>query len=88
MITSNRLRSSHNPNCYLFMKPTIKSQEVERTLKEVIGADRRTSIRADRCIPKPLGCGQPVTEFKDALSRREFTISGLCQACQDKFFGP
>ncbi len=26
-------------------------------------------------------------EFKDALSWKEFRISGLCMACQDKFFG-
>jgi len=35
-------------------------------------------------------CGNivnPDTEFKDGLSRKEFGISGLCQACQDKMFG-
>lgn len=25
--------------------------------------------------------------FRDALSLREYQISGLCQACQDQFFG-
>lgn len=25
--------------------------------------------------------------FRDALSLREFGISGLCQKCQDEFFG-
>ena len=25
-------------------------------------------------------------EFKDALSRKEFGISGICQECQDKVF--
>jgi len=69
------------------MKPTIKNEAIERTLKEVIGADRRSSIRADRCIPRPLGCGLAITTFKDELSKREFAISGLCQVCQDKFFG-
>ena len=28
----------------------------------------------------------PPSDFKDALSVREFMISGLCQACQDKMF--
>jgi len=35
-------------------------------------------------------CGKaihPNTEFKDESSRREYDISGLCQACQDKTFG-
>jgi len=26
-------------------------------------------------------------EFRDALSRREFRISGVCQTCQDAVFG-
>ena len=26
-------------------------------------------------------------DFKDDLSRKEFSISNLCQACQDKVFG-
>jgi len=31
-------------------------------------------------------CAQPIGEFRDELSRNEFAISGLCQACQDQFF--
>jgi uncharacterized CHY-type Zn-finger protein len=27
-----------------------------------------------------------VTDFKDSLSRKEFSISGMCQSCQDSFF--
>jgi hypothetical protein len=26
--------------------------------------------------------------FRDAISREEFRISGMCQACQDRTFGP
>jgi hypothetical protein len=32
-------------------------------------------------------CTQPVGKFRDILSRQEYKISGLCQACQDKVFG-
>jgi hypothetical protein len=35
-------------------------------------------------------CGKlvdPMNEFRDEKSRREFQISGLCQKCQDEFFG-
>ncbi len=28
----------------------------------------------------------PSTEFRDTLSIKEFSISGLCQACQDSIF--
>jgi len=32
-------------------------------------------------------CGEMPGPFKDALSEKEFTISGMCQHCQDDFFG-
>ena len=32
-------------------------------------------------------CGGPVHPFRDALSEKEFKISGMCQSCQDKVFG-
>ena len=33
------------------------------------------------------GCKVNKDEFRDELSRKEFEISGLCQACQDDVFG-
>ena len=34
-------------------------------------------------------CGAAINtdEFRDELSRKEFKISGMCQKCQDAFFG-
>lgn len=32
-------------------------------------------------------CAVPIGEFRNALSRREFQISGMCQDCQDEVFG-
>ena len=34
-------------------------------------------------------CSKPIVmaEFRDALSKKEFSMSGLCQACQDEVFG-
>ena len=31
-------------------------------------------------------CHTEVGEFRDELSRKEYTISGLCQKCQDETF--
>lgn len=31
-------------------------------------------------------CSKPVGDFRDDLSRREYGISGMCQACQDSVF--
>lgn len=46
------------------------------------GRKRTDSIRSNICLV----CGAPATEFKDELSRKEYTISGMCQDCQDKVF--
>lgn len=48
--------------------------------------DRPKALAEGRCIAKPIGCGEPVKGFDDALSEREYKISALCQACQDKIF--
>ena len=32
-------------------------------------------------------CGKEITGFRDELSKKEFSISGMCQACQDQIFG-
>lgn len=51
------------------------------------GAQRQAAIAEGRCAQPPFGCGKPVRGFDDALSAREFKISGLCQECQDAIFG-
>jgi len=34
-------------------------------------------------------CGEKINmrDFRDALSKKEYKISGMCQKCQDKIFG-
>ena len=46
------------------------------------GGEHSRTIEAKRCTI----CGGPATEFKDALSAKEYNISGMCQKCQDSFF--
>jgi hypothetical protein len=51
---------------------------------------RREAISEQRCMEAPIGCGRTLAAaggFKDALSVREYGISGLCQGCQDEVFG-
>jgi hypothetical protein len=31
-------------------------------------------------------CANPIGEFRDELSVKEFKISGMCQSCQDEVF--
>jgi len=68
------------------MKATEKSAEIEALLTRMAGADRRETIGKGVCLPPPIGCGRPATKFKDELSLKEYTISGLCQNCQDQVF--
>jgi hypothetical protein len=68
-------------------KPSDKSEEMERSMQGMFGFDRRVNIKNDMCCPKPIGCGGPATEFDGDLSRKEYTISGLCQECQNSVFG-
>ncbi len=69
------------------MEATAKSESLESALQNIFGIDRRTAIKNDVCVAAPLGCGQPITGFRDEVSRKEFTISGMCQKCQDEIFG-
>ena len=69
-------------------KPTIKNLNIETALEEIFGVSRLKSISFDTCIPAPIGCGGPAKEFTHEISRKEYSITGLCQKCQDDFFGP
>jgi len=69
------------------MKPSEKSPELNSFLNEfsqnVFGRNRTEAIENDVCVE----CGESAKEFKDALSQKEYSISGLCQKCQDKIWG-
>lgn len=69
------------------MKPTVKAAGIEDVLTQLSGDDRRQAIYENRCIKPPVGCGQVVVlEEWDALTQKEFSISGLCADCQDSVF--
>lgn len=63
-----------------------RSLDLTAVLKSTFGFDPEDSIRDGRCVPKPIGCGQLCAGFRDERSRVEYTISGLCQSCQDTVF--
>lgn len=70
------------------MKPTYKSDSITDFLDHLVGVKghHNQAIQNDRCKQPPIGCGGPAVEFTDELSRQEYSISGLCQRCQDEFF--
>lgn len=65
--------------------PSKKHPVVENMLNKF--SNRTEAITSDKCLNPPMGCGGPATEFKDELLRKEYTISGWCQAYQDGIFG-
>ena len=68
-------------------KPSKKSEPIDRTLEAMssilFGVGRKESISEGTCV----SCKEEASTFNDNLSRKEFTISGLCQICQDSVFG-
>ena len=64
-------------------KPAWKDPSLDRWIFCKFGIDRTKSIENDICVE----CGRPAAKFRDTLSRHEYTISGLCQGCQDSIFG-
>ena len=59
--------------------------DVEHWKKAIREAQARLRLRGTGICPL---CMKGINEdsFRDALSRREYGISGMCQECQDKIF--
>lgn len=61
----------------------VKANPKELAAQALFGRTIAGSKAAQVCV----SCDQPATEFRDALSHKEYGISGLCQSCQDQVFG-
>ncbi len=63
--------------------PSWKDPKYEEKLDDLTHSPtRREAIDSDMCV----SCKGPAAEFDNELSRKEFTISGFCQKCQDVVF--
>ena len=56
-----------------------KTQEVKDFIESAFPGTKE-AIENKKC---PM-CKQPIGEFKNRLSLKEYGISGMCQKCQDK----
>ena len=68
------------------MEPTQKSGEIDQFITKATGIQRRESIKKEVCSI----CHKKVDleiDFRDRISLKEYSISGMCQECQDKVFG-
>ena len=60
--------------------PAPKSPQMEQFLENLMG--RTTAIQGDICAV----CRKPAENFRDELSRKEYTLSGMCDSCQSEVF--
>lgn len=51
---------------------------------ELFGNSLSAAVDAGFCVM----CSNEAKRFRNPQSRKEFQISGMCQDCQDSFFGP
>jgi len=63
----------------------VLQEEVDKIAREFVGISLTEAHEQSRCVL----CGKSVDEeqFRDALSKKEYGISGTCQECQDSVFG-
>lgn len=73
------------------IQPTPKAAAIDTGLYESFGVDRVETIRAQKCVWDNKVFGGDTKEhsftFRDKASEQEYSISGICQSCQDSFFG-
>ena len=72
--------------------PSIKSDTMNGeidALSQIIwnGKDRRGCIEEGICLTCEDAHGIKATSFRDDISRKEYSISAMCQSCQDDVFG-
>ena len=67
----------------------FKAPQIDALLTEIIfnGKDRVTCISEGICVTCDEAHGLVATSFRDDISRKEYSISGMCQSCQDDVFG-
>ena len=63
-----------------------KNEAVESFLEDISmtlgGSARSKAFMNSSCVT----CPGSATKFKDAVSEKEYTISGMCQLCQDQIW--
>ena len=61
--------------------PAPKNKEVKQFLDDTL--DRSNRIKSSVCV----SCDATDVVFRNEISRKEYILSGMCQKCQDEFFG-
>ena len=68
------------------IQPSFKAPQMDDALTSLFGVDRQQTIRDGECISCDAE-GIIASSFSDDISKKEYSISGMCQSCQDDLFG-
>jgi hypothetical protein len=71
------------PEVIVDFPASFKSKEIEQVLTAVFGRSRKETVENKTCV----SCDATDVSFDDELSAIEYSISGMCQTCQDSTFG-
>jgi len=63
--------------------PVPDTSNIEKRPADLLFPDRIPKMKKNICVT----CSSKVEGFDRELSQKEFLISGMCQKCQDEFFG-
>jgi len=69
-------------NAQYSLSATLKHPEIEAMLSSLTGVSRVGAVAEASCAL----CHGSASSFRDSLSAKEYTISGMCQSCQNDFF--
>ena len=65
------------------MEPTKKEPAIDELLTSFTGKSRVVQVKTGGCMT----CETPNIQFRTELDVKEYSISGMCQNCQDEVFG-
>ena len=65
------------------LQATPKAPFLDALLDSLTGVSRVAAVAEGFCVM----CSGDAEDFRDSLSKKEYTISGMCQECQDSIFG-
>jgi len=68
------------------IQPSPKAPSIDAMLTSVFGVNRVKTISGGTCVTCDAE-GIIASSFDDDLSRKEYSISGMCQSCQNDIFG-
>jgi len=65
----------------------MKDQRIKKLLDKITSDSKFKKTRSNALLARLcVMCENPNLNFIDQVSKKEYRISGMCQACQDNFF--